>query len=657
MKIILSLLFLNFYIPFQQTYLLMGNLRDTNGQSVSNVRVSVTDDNYQLIRSVLVDSSGRFQVNGLRAGVYIIRIETTGTIYEEQTQRVELFSGRRSGGHAEEAYPVEFVLKLKKGKHSPVTSSTVFAQSVPQEARNEYERAVKSSKANKPDQAIAALKKAIGLFPEYYDALEMMGIEYVKAGQYTEALPLLTQAIQINKSGTRSLYGIGVAYLNLNRLREAIEQLEACAQLNANNPNTYMMLGLAYGNSRIPEKAVAAFQKALQIGGAEAAEAYFYLAGLYNKQGQYRKAWQALEAFLRASRNVKDPAQVKVMIEKLKEKEKTKPIPEQEAQAPTTSGAGNEQQAPLSVPATSSGQPAVPETTEMPPLTGAPAVPENKIVEPPPLPPLPAEFVELLKQSEIAGGIIHKQLFDYTYQLKKTKRVLDEHGKSSNVQEQVYEAYPVRGEHVLIRLSTDGRESRTLAEDRKRAATLLAENEAQQAKEEKSVNEKYDYVSAGISGTSNGNVKEVGINISMFLRFCDFYSPRIETQMDRTLIALSFRPRFGINVPTKYSYLTKLVGTIWIDQDDKIVTRLEAWPSSAFELISSAATSNEAVLIYQQERQSNGAWFPNMIRLNARGRTDLFNGLNWDVLFEFSNYRRFNTTATEKLNDAPPRKN
>ena len=118
----------------------------------------------------------------------------------------------------------------------------------------------------------------------------------------------------------------------------------------------------------------------------------------------------------------------------------------------------------------------------------------------------------------------------------------------------------------------------------------------------------------------------------------------------RPTVVYSFRPRFGVAVPPNYAYLKKLAGTLWVDQQDKVVARLEGWPNSAFDLISSTATASEAALIYQQERQTNGAWFPALIRMNARGRADLFNGLNWDVVFEFSNYRRFDTDATEKLN-------
>ncbi|MGH9849133.1 MAG: tetratricopeptide repeat protein [Blastocatellia bacterium] len=655
-------------LPFQQTYVLLGNIRDSGGQVVSSVRVSVMDENSMPIRTLIVDSSGRFSVRGLRAGVYLVRIETTGTPYEEQTLRLELFSGRRSG-QSQEPYPIDFVLKFKKSKEPIAKGGTVFAQTVPKAARDEYERALKSLKANKTEQALPLLKKAVELFPDYYEALETLGVEYVKGGQYETALPLLTRALEINKSGARSLYGLGVAYLNLNRYNEAIERLETCAQLNPRNPNTQMMLGLAYGQNRVADKAEAAFKKALQIGGAEAAEAHFYLAGLYNKQGRYRQARQELESFLRQSKNVKDPAQIKAMIERLKEKEKSPPAAEPEK-------TGSDEQAQLAAVATAPAGARNSETARTSALPGmvsaaesvgvdrpkqvaeAAALPsensENKAAEPPaPVPPLAPEMAELLKQSEAAGGAMSGLLLNYTYQLKKTRRVLDEQGKPSKSQEQIFEAYPIQGEHVLIRLSTDGVESRTLADDRKRAAKALEEAELRRGKEQLSEGERQpaqDYVSAGVSGIYNNRAGYVSINVSAILDYCEFFAPRLELMAGRPTVAYSFRPRFGGAAPPNYAYLKKLAGTLWVDQQDKVVARLEGWPNSAFDLISSTASVNEAALIYQQERQTNGAWFPALIRMNARGRADLFNGLNWDVVFEFSNYRRFDTDATEKLN-------
>src|SRR5262249_10936580 len=118
------------------------------------------------------------------------------------------------------------------------------------------------------------------------------------------------------------------------------------------------------------------------------------------------------------------------------------------------------------------------------------------------------------------------------------------------------------------------------------------------------------------------------------------------------------RHRAGVKLAPNHAYIAGLVGTVWIDQADKVLIRLEGWPetAAAFDLVQSTAPRDEAALIYQQTRQADGTWFPSMIRMNAGGRTDLFDGLNWDVIFEFSNYQRFNTNA-EDLKVKPMAKN
>src|SRR5262249_18973103 len=171
------------------------------------------------------------------------------------------------------------------------------------------------------------------------------------------------------------------------------------------------------------------------------------------------------------------------------------------------------------------GKRALPETPAEPRKTDPPA--EAKVPEPEPVPPLPAEFADLMRQSAVTGADMHKQLKDYTYILKKTRRTLDERGQPMRSQEQVFEAYPVKGEHVLIRLSADGVPSRTLAEDRKRAVQQLQAAEARLVNETASVTgepgdvkEADGYLSAGVSGVYNGKTGYVSINIAAFFQHC-----------------------------------------------------------------------------------------------------------------------------------------
>jgi len=310
-------------VPIQGTFAVIGMVRDTNGQRVTSIRVSLLDENYHSIRTVFVDSSGRFQFRGLRQGVYLVRIEPVGTPYEEQTQRVEFQSISGGSGGAEEPFMVDFVLKTKKNPGETPPREIVFNQTIPDAARVEYERGVEAVKGDKFEQADAALKKAIELFPDYFLALELLGTEYVRHGQHNIALPLLTHAVEVNRRAPKSLYALGVAHLKLNHLPEAIDWLKKAANEDSSNINVYIMLGQAHGNNREYEPAVTALKKAIEIGGEQAAEVHFYLAAIYNKQNKYPEAIKELEIYLKQGKDV-DRAKIKAAIDSLKAKEKAK---------------------------------------------------------------------------------------------------------------------------------------------------------------------------------------------------------------------------------------------------------------------------------------------------------------------------------------------
>lgn len=308
---------------FQGTFAVIGTVRDTNGQRVSSIRVSLLDENYHSIRTVFVDSSGRFQFRGLRQGIYLVRVEPVGTPYEEQTQRVEFQSISGKGGGAEEPYMVDFVLKRKKGPGDVPSKEVIFTQTVPEAARVEYEHSLEALGNDKFEQAEPALKKAIELFPDYFQALELLGTEYVKRGQFNLALPLLTHALEVNHRAAKSLYAGGVANLKLNHLAEAVDWLKKAANEDPSNPNVYVMLGQAYGNNRDYDQSVAALKKAIELGGSQAAEVHFYLASVYNKQGKYAEAIKELEIYLKEGKDIDRP-KIKAAIDGLKAKEKTK---------------------------------------------------------------------------------------------------------------------------------------------------------------------------------------------------------------------------------------------------------------------------------------------------------------------------------------------
>lgn len=307
-----------------QKFIIVGSVRDTTGRAVAGVRVSVVDENFQPIRTIFVDSSGQFFVRGLSPGRYQFRVETSGTPYQEQdTGWIELTAIRvRPGGT--EQFPLDFVLKLKPNKEVAKRGGSVFVQDVPATARTEYERGVKLIQERKNQPAIAALTKAIKLFPDYFDALETLGVELIKNGDYTLAIPLLQRAIIIHPRAAKCFYSLGVAHLKTSQFQAAIEYLNKAAEFDATNANTPMMLGITYGHNHQLAEAENAFKRALQLGGEAVADAHFYLAGVYDKQNKFDAAADELALYLKQSKDIKDTEKVKGMIQSLREKARKK---------------------------------------------------------------------------------------------------------------------------------------------------------------------------------------------------------------------------------------------------------------------------------------------------------------------------------------------
>jgi len=315
--------------PFtlQGLFAVYGTIRDEEGRLLSSVRVSIVDENYQPVRTVFSDASGRFQLRSLRPGSYYLRVEPTGLPYEEYSLQIDLVSITRRASTTEEPTLVDVVLRRKKSRNEPTgrSPSVVFMQVIPPAAREEFDHAANHIKEKNSQLGIDRLKKAIQIFPDYFDALELLGTECVKLDQFENAIPILIRALSVNNKAGASMYALGFAYLRLNRLNEAIEWLQNAAAHDSGNPNTYMMLGLAYGNKHLLDQAEVALKKAYQLGGANAADAHLYLAGIYDKRGRYGEAWRELELYLKEARGLKDRNRIKDMIANLKAKDKGKP--------------------------------------------------------------------------------------------------------------------------------------------------------------------------------------------------------------------------------------------------------------------------------------------------------------------------------------------
>lgn len=261
----------------------------------------------------------------------------------------------------------------------------------------------------------------------------------------------------------------------------------------------------------------------------------------------------------------------------------------------------------------------------------------------------------LIRDCDRNGTAIHQRLPEYTYMQKRVMREVAERGQITE-KERLYEAYPMRMQnrhrHVIILVSKDGVPLAPERVEKERAAAVGRMEQVEREEGEAGEGGDGRYVSVGIGISPDG--EGVNFGVSQFLRQCEFSAPRPAQVADREAIILAFRPRPDVVFASREKYIAQLVGEVWIDVADKVVTRLEAWlpargPNGA------PTRAAQALAVYEQMRLPDGLWVPRQIRFNALGQAARFNGVEKEMIFEFSEYRHFSTTI-EGETLGPPKK-
>jgi hypothetical protein len=143
-----------------------------------------------------------------------------------------------------------------------------------------------------------------------------------------------------------------------------------------------------------------------------------------------------------------------------------------------------------------------------------------------------------------------------------------------------------------------------------------------------------------------------------FLKTCELKLIGREQVDGRQTLVLSFIPHAGAQLGEKEKYIAQLGGTIWIDAEDRIVTRLAAWPLSTkdeSDADSASAASEKPPAVYlEMTRLPEGVWLPKSSRINGADYPKLFDHVSYDSVISYSEYKRF-STETKGVQLEPPK--
>jgi len=293
---------------------------------VSEVYVELMNDVYTTLRRVKTDGTGRFSFNGLSSGTFIVKVSPYGTNYLEETQSATIVNNSIGGSTSSDSIYLDIYLKLDKRKINSefYPAGAVFIQDIPTSAKDLYKKATLQLEDSKQTNlGLENLKKALELFPDYYDALNRLGFEHVRQNQYYEALPFLVKAVQLNQRSFSSFYALGIAAYHLKQMKEAAEAFRLATVINSQSVYAQFQYGRALRLDGNYKEAKEALLKAKSLDkDLVVAEIYWQLGLLYEKIGRYNEAADELEIYIKIHPDINNLQQIKDLISKLRIKAK-----------------------------------------------------------------------------------------------------------------------------------------------------------------------------------------------------------------------------------------------------------------------------------------------------------------------------------------------
>lgn len=265
--------------------------------------------------TLYTDTNGNFTFTNLRPGTYSVEASSDSNSYEPVIEQVRLYRGMRAN----------LVMPLKEKptavgqKPGAIVSVAELDPNIPSAAKKEYDRATNLANSGKAEEAIAAYKKALSIYPSYLVAHNDLGVQYLNLKRAAEAVDEFGAAIEINPQVFNPRLNMGIALVQQERFLDAIEHLNQAVTIDSSAPAARLYLGIASAETDELEVAERELTLALSSGGAEYVIARYYLAQVHMKKGNRDQAVTELKAYLEKSPEGVHAARARQLLEKLKQ--------------------------------------------------------------------------------------------------------------------------------------------------------------------------------------------------------------------------------------------------------------------------------------------------------------------------------------------------
>lgn len=285
-----------------------GQVRSPNNKTVENVMVRLETHSGALVDQGTTDSMGRFRFTRLRQGQYRVTAKAGNASSPAQSVDISRSSPRVHILIQLVTDAPEFASRERRG---------VIDARVPVAARSAMEKGLAALAEKKSDVAILHFRKAIEIYPDFFDAHISLAQLYVDTSQREKAEASFRQALKINPKSVSTMVSLGEVYRRQKKYSEAEKVLEAALKVDNGSWESNFTLGRIHWELKDIVKAGKYVARTLELQ-PNVAEAHLLAGNIFIRAGLPANALVEYEEYLRLAPNGEFFAQTQTLVEKLK---------------------------------------------------------------------------------------------------------------------------------------------------------------------------------------------------------------------------------------------------------------------------------------------------------------------------------------------------
>ncbi len=254
--------------------------------------------------------------------------------------------------------------------------------------------------------------------------------------------------------------------------------------------------------------------------------------------------------------------------------------------------------------------------------------------EPVPLPDIPT-LMHQVEAHQREAEAIEK---DYIYRESTKADELDSHGSVKKTSTREFDVFWTEGVNVHRMVSKDGKE---LSPEEQKKLSEKIDKDVAKARERRK--------KADASGKETDPQGHEEVTVSRLLELGSFTNARRETINGRDTIVVDFTgdPKARTRTPLEAA-IHDMAGTIWIDEADRSIVRMDAQFINTFKIGAGLLVSvRKGTSVTARNRKINDeVWLPESIEAQGQARIMLLFSFDGNLRARYGNYRKFKATST-----------